>query len=69
MTKHYRGTAPYRVSLAQLLLSVSVLISMPASSQNTPPPPSAEDQQRMREAQERYNAMPDTKGTGPFAAL
>lgn len=69
MTKHYRGTAPYRVSLAQLLLSVSVLISMPASSQNTPSPPSAEDQQRMREAQERYNAMPDTKGTGPFAAL
>ena len=47
-----------------------VLIHAPAWSQgNAPQPPSSEDQQRMREAQERFNATPDTKGTGPFAAM
>jgi len=45
------------------------LIYMPAWSQNAPPPPSADDLQRMHETQERFNAMPDTKGTGAYPAI
>src|SRR3954452_9925813 len=57
-------------TFAQMFASALVLIHAPAWSQNPPPlPPSAEEQQRMREAQERFNATPDTQGSGPFAAI
>jgi hypothetical protein len=57
-------------SLLTLLAGGLILTQAPAWSQNSaPPPPSTAQQQQMREAQARFNATPDTKGTGEFAAL
>jgi dienelactone hydrolase len=57
-------------SLLTLLAGGLLLTQAPALSQNSAPqPPSTAEQQRMREAQERFNATADTKGTGQFAAL
>jgi hypothetical protein len=57
-------------SLLTLFAGGLILTQTPAWSQNSaPPPPSTAQQQQMREAQARFNATPDTKGTGEFAAL
>jgi hypothetical protein len=53
--------------LVQMVASALLLVHTPAWSQT--PPPATQEQQRMREAQERFNATPDTHGTGPFAAI
>jgi dienelactone hydrolase len=58
------------IEIAAVILSG--LLLMPSSgvwAQSEPAQPVSDEQRAAREAQERFNKVPDTKGSGPFAAL
>lgn len=51
------------------LLFTAALIACSATAQAQPGPPSPEMLAAMAEAQARFDALPDTPGTGPFPAI
>jgi hypothetical protein len=57
-------------SLAPIIaLTMLAATSAGAQQNNAPPPQSAEEQAAMAQAFARFNALPDTAGTGPFPAI
>lgn len=57
-------------SLAPIIaLSLLGAASAGAQQNNAPPPPSTQEQAEMAAAFARFNAMPDTAGTGPFPVI